>query len=76
MSTAIYSHPDCMRHEMGSWHPESPARLQAIDDQLILARVADLVEQRSAPLAEIDQILRNHTPGALALVRDQVPDTP
>ncbi|WP_312516278.1 histone deacetylase family protein [Massilia sp.] len=76
MSTAIYSHPDCMRHEMGSWHPESPARLQAIDDQLILARVSDLVEQRSAPLAEPEQILRNHTPGALALVRDQVPATP
>lgn len=76
MSTAIYSHPDCMRHEMGSWHPESPARLQAIDDQLILARVSDLVEQRSAPLAEPEQILRNHTPGALALVRDHVPATP
>jgi len=76
MSTAIYSHPDCMRHEMGSWHPESPARLQAIDDQLILARVADLVEQRSAPLAEPEQILRNHTPNALALIRDQVPATP
>ena len=76
MSTAIYSHPDCMRHEMGSWHPESQARLQAIDDQLILARVADLVEQRSAPLAEPEQILRNHTPNALALIRDQVPATP
>ncbi len=39
MSTAIYSHPDCLRHDMGEWHPESPARLQAIEDQLILARL-------------------------------------
>ena len=76
MSTAIYSHPDCLRHEMGSWHPESPSRLQAIDDQLILARLDGLIEQRSAPLADTADILRNHTPGALALVRDHVPATP
>ena len=69
MSTAIYSHPDCLRHEMGDWHPESPARLQAIDDQLILARLDGLLEQRSAPLAASADILRNHTPSAVALVR-------
>ncbi|MCD2518816.1 histone deacetylase family protein [Massilia sp. G4R7] len=73
MSTAIFSHPDCLRHEMGDWHPECPERLRAIDDQLILARLDGLLERRSAPLAEVADILRNHTPGALALVRDNVP---
>ncbi len=73
MSTAIFSHPDCLRHEMGDWHPECPERLRAIDDQLILARLDGLLEQRSAPLAEVAQVLRNHTPGALGLVRDNVP---
>jgi acetoin utilization deacetylase AcuC-like enzyme len=73
MSTAIYSHPDCLRHEMGDWHPETPARLQAIDDQIILARLDGLIEQRSAPLAGLPAILRNHTDSAVALVRDHVP---
>jgi len=73
MSTAIFSHPDCLKHDMGDWHPESPDRLQAIEDQLILARLDGLVERRLAPPAEEASILRNHTPGALALVRDHVP---
>jgi acetoin utilization deacetylase AcuC-like enzyme len=73
MSTAIYSHPDCLRHEMGDWHPESPARLQAIEDQLILARIDGLLERREPPLAELPAILRNHTEAALALVRDNLP---
>ena len=73
MSTAIYSHPDCLRHDMGDWHPESPSRLQAIEDQLILARLDGLLERRLAPLAELPAVLRNHTEGALALVRDNVP---
>lgn len=73
MSTAIYSHPDCRRHDMGEWHPESPARLQAIEDQLILARLDGLLERREAPLAEIPAIGRNHTPEAIALVRDNTP---
>ncbi|XYJ09420.1 histone deacetylase family protein [Telluria sp. B2] len=73
MSTAIYSHPDCLRHDMGNWHPESPDRLKAIDDQLILARLEGLVERRLAPLAEEPALLRNHTAGALALVRDHIP---
>jgi acetoin utilization deacetylase AcuC-like enzyme len=73
MSTAIYSHPDCLRHEMGEWHPESPRRLQAIEDQLILARLDGLFERREGPPAELPAILRNHTEAALALVRDHVP---
>jgi len=58
---------------MGEWHPESPARLQAIDDQIILARLDGLLEQRIAPLAELADIRRNHTEAAIALVRDHVP---
>jgi len=73
MSTVIYSHPDCARHEMGAWHPESPARLQAISDQLILARLDGWIEQREAPLAQLADIARNHSAAAIALVRDHPP---
>ncbi len=73
MSTAIYSHPDCLRHEMGEWHPESPARLQAIEDQLIGARLDGLVERRTPPLAEVPALMRNHSARAIALVRDNLP---
>lgn len=73
MTTAIYSHPDCLRHEMGAWHPECPARLQAIDDQLIRSGIADLLERRDPPLAELPAVMRNHSAAAIALVRDNLP---
>lgn len=73
MSTAIYSHPDCQRHDMGDWHPECPARLQAIADQLISAQVHDLVEHREAPLAQLADLERNHSANAIAMVRDNIP---
>ena len=73
MPTAIYRHPDCARHDMGDWHPESPSRLQAIDDQLIRARIDDLVEARRAPAASLEAIRRNHTETAIAIVRDHLP---
>lgn len=76
MSTAIYSHIDCRMHEMGEWHPESPARLQAIEDQLILARLDGLIEMREAPLAELPIIARNHSLEAIALVRERTPAEP
>jgi acetoin utilization deacetylase AcuC-like enzyme len=70
MTTAIYSHPDCKRHEMGVGHPESPARLEAIEDQLIASQLAPLLHYRDAPIAEIAEIARVHQPAAIACVRD------
>ena len=58
---------------MGEWHPESPARLQAIEDQLIGARLDGLIERREGPLAELPAVMRNHTQAAIALVRDNLP---
>jgi acetoin utilization deacetylase AcuC-like enzyme len=74
MTTAIFSHADCSRHEMGEWHPESPARLQAIDDQLIASRIDQLIERREAPLADLEAVARVHTPHAIATVREGMDD--
>jgi acetoin utilization deacetylase AcuC-like enzyme len=73
MTTAIYTHPDCKRHEMGSWHPECPERLQAIEDQLIASRIDMLLEHRDAPEADMADIARVHTEDAIARVRENVP---
>ena len=73
MTTAIYSHTDCLAHEMGGWHPESPARLQAIEDQLIASRIDSCVDHREAPLAALSDIARVHHADAIARVRDNVP---
>ena len=73
MTTALYSHPDCKRHEMGSWHPEAPERLSAIEDQLIASQTAPFLEYRSAPLAEIDHILRVHSPEVIERIRLHTP---
>ena len=73
MTTALYSHPDCKLHEMGSWHPEAPERLSAIEDQLIASQTAPFIEYRSAPLAEIDHILRVHHPEVIERIRSHTP---
>lgn len=58
---------------MGDWHPESPARLQAIEDQLIASRINGLLDYRTAPQAELTDIARNHSPESIATVRDNLP---
>jgi acetoin utilization deacetylase AcuC-like enzyme len=71
MTTAIYCHPECKRHEMGDWHPESPDRLQAIEDQLIASRIDNFLDHRDAPAADIADIARVHRPDAIERLREQ-----
>ena len=73
MTTAVYSHPACSRHEMGAWHPEAPARLQAIEDQLIASRIDAYLVRREAPAVDLADVRRVHSDSAIALVRDHLP---
>jgi acetoin utilization deacetylase AcuC-like enzyme len=73
MSTVYFSHPDCLLHEMGEWHPESPARLQAIEDQLITSGLSGLIERRDAPLAAIEDIRRVHSEAVVERIWNHLP---
>ena len=63
MSIAFISHPDCVLHDMGPLHPERPARLHAISDRLIAARLDASLRHYDAPLAERGQLCRVHDSG-------------
>jgi acetoin utilization deacetylase AcuC-like enzyme len=60
VQTAFISHPACAKHDMGSDHPERPARLAAIHDQLIAAGMLPLLQQHDAPRATREQLARVH----------------
>ena len=36
MLTVYISHADCVKHDMGSQHPEFPGRIGAIHDMLLM----------------------------------------
>ena len=61
MVTAFISHPDCLLHDMGSSHPECPARLNAIEDQLSALGLMNCLQRYDAPLATHEQLARVHT---------------
>ncbi len=69
MATAFITHGDCRKHDMGAYHPECPARLAAIDDQLIAAGIAPHLAHREAPLATLEQLALVHPPEYIEAVR-------
>ena len=48
MTVGLLSHHRCSGHNMGDYHPESPARLAAIQDQLIRSGLEYVVKQIDA----------------------------
>ena len=59
MTTLIFTHPACVEHDPGAFHPECPARLKAVLDALKTEEFKDL-QWRDAPRAETDQLTRVH----------------
>jgi acetoin utilization deacetylase AcuC-like enzyme len=74
MPTALVTHADCLRHEMGSYHPERPARLSAIEDQLIASRLEPYLKRYEAPLASDEQLERAHPREYVRAIRRIAPD--
>lgn len=62
MATAFISHPDTLLHVMDGSHPESPARITAIQQALVQKGVYPKLKPYEAPVATIAQLQRVHTP--------------
>ncbi|HEV8106923.1 MAG TPA: histone deacetylase family protein [Burkholderiales bacterium] len=73
MPAAFITHPDCLKHEMGAHHPEQPARLSAIEDQLIASGVAPYLARYEAPLATDEQLARVHPIEYVRAIRELAP---
>jgi acetoin utilization deacetylase AcuC-like enzyme len=58
-STLLITHPACLEHETGEYHPERPARLRAVMAALEDESFA-LLERVQAPAATAEQLLRVH----------------
>ncbi|MEM5528258.1 histone deacetylase family protein [Gammaproteobacteria bacterium AS21] len=59
MSVAIISHPQCLAHDMGE-HPECPARLYAINDQLISSGLRFVCPEYQCDKVSSEQLLAVH----------------
>jgi len=56
-----YTHDSCRLHDMGAGHPESPARLDAIEAAVVAdPELAALLAREEAPEASLEQIARVH----------------
>ncbi|MFA7243138.1 MAG: histone deacetylase family protein [Sulfuricellaceae bacterium] len=73
MHTVYISHPACLKHDMGNMHPESPARLLAIEDQLIAAGLMPFLNRQDAPRATDEQLGRVHPADYIAWIKNQSP---
>src|SRR2546421_1523161 len=73
MPTALVTHADCLRHDMGAQHPEQPARLSAIADQLISAGIVEHLKPYEAPLATDEQLARVHPLDYVRAIRRAAP---
>lgn len=59
MATALFTHPACLEHDTGPYHPETCERLRAVLAALETPEFADLLRE-SAPLATMEQLSRVH----------------
>ncbi len=63
-----------MLHDMGSHHPECPARLTAIEDYLLATGILEHLVEVDAPLATRAQLLRVHDAAYLDAIEASVPE--
>ncbi len=75
MLTAYLTHPLCLKHDMGADHPECPARLNAIEDQLIASGLLHFLSHHEPPRVTREQLLRVHDGAYVESVFARAPQT-
>ena len=75
MRTAYITHDDCLKHDMGVDHPESPARMHAIKDQLIASGLLDFLSHYEAPKASKEQLALVHNGDYIDSIFHQSPQS-
>lgn len=58
--TALLTHPDCVKHEISAGHPEQPARIGAVIDELVAEGLFQMIEQVEAPEADREHLILAH----------------
>lgn len=67
MPLRVFTHPDCLRHDPGPDHPETPARLRVLLDRLAREPALEIVSAAPAPR---DELLAVHAPGYLRVLEE------
>ncbi|TAK47196.1 MAG: histone deacetylase family protein [Xanthobacteraceae bacterium] len=72
MSTLLFTHPACLKHDMPPGHPENADRLRIIDETLAQERFM-MLGREQAPLADLDIIGLVHPPEYIDQIREAAP---
>ena len=73
MPTVLMTHPACIGHDPGAYHPERPARLRAVLAALEAEKFQSL-DRRVAPKATLEAIARVHDRGYAQAILDAIPE--
>ncbi|MCB1516088.1 MAG: histone deacetylase family protein [Hyphomicrobiaceae bacterium] len=71
---AYISHPSCHDHDPGPLHPDTPERLDAISNQLIMSGLDFVLQRYDAPAATIEQLAAAHDPEYVARIFREAPE--
>src|SRR5690606_34077020 len=69
----VYHHDDCLEHDTGPGHPESPARVRQLLKTLRASALRPELALVEAPLGNVEQLALAHDARHIARIRDNVP---
>jgi len=75
MTTLLFTHPLCLEHDTGDYHPECSDRIKAVLAALESEEFSLLLRDE-APRATMEQVMRAHPLDYIDLVLESVPDGP